>query len=35
MTTLTILPAGITNEAARGNTVMADIKAAGDAIMSK
>ncbi len=35
MTTLTILPAGITYEAAPGTTLLAAIKAAGAAIMSK
>jgi 2Fe-2S ferredoxin len=35
MTTLTILPAGITTEAAPGTTLFAAIKAAGVAIMSK
>lgn len=35
MTTLTILPAGITYEAAPGTTLFAAIKAAGAAILSK
>lgn len=35
MTTLTILPAGITTEAAPGTTLLAALKAAGAAIMSK
>jgi len=35
MTTLTILPAGITYDATPGTTLMAAIKAAGAAIMSK
>lgn len=35
MTTLTILPAGITYDAAPGTTLLAAIKAAGAAIMSK
>jgi 2Fe-2S ferredoxin len=35
MTTLTILPSGITYDAAPGTTLFAAIKAAGAAIMSK
>jgi 2Fe-2S ferredoxin len=35
MTTLTIMPAGITTEAAPGTTLLAAIKAAGAAILSK
>lgn len=35
MTTLTIMPAGITTEAAPGTTLLAAIKAAGASILSK